>query len=342
MIKILYLFITLTLSIMASMASKIEVTTINPIPNIMPLTIEAKGEVINLNKIQITAKTEGILNLLVLENSYIKKGDIVGVVSDKRRDRELDFLKSKMNILNKQILTQKKKIDIAKDKYKMGVGAKNDYLSEEIGLEQIKIEKNSNKKRYETLLLEHQNSKITSPKSGFIVGIIPQNSYITYGKRVANIIDSKRVIKLFVDMQYAKELKRGMSVILSSSYQNGKGKIIDILPKSRDNLIEIIVNPNREFPLNMQLNAKIILKEFKGLEIPKKSIVLVENHPAVYIIKDNIAHIKFIEILKDKVDRALIKNNFKSNSKIAFKNAYMLSDGVEVNNQLSKLSLKEE
>ena len=86
-----------------------------------------------------------------------------------------------------------------------------------------------------------------------------------------------------------------------------------------------------QLPLNLQINAQILVKKSNAQLIPKSAIVLIENHPAVYIIDDkNIAHVVFVEILKDMLDKALIKNTLPKNAKIALKNAYMLHDNLAV------------
>jgi hypothetical protein len=44
----------------------------------------------------------------------------------------------------------------------------------------------------------------------------------------------------------------------------------------------------------LRLKAKIILKNISGLNIPKNAVVIVENHPAVYVIENGIAHLKYL------------------------------------------------
>jgi len=327
MYKTILTIITLTLSLWSS---KVEVSTIKPTKTTLPLTIEANGKVISQTEELITSKSNGIIHLLVSNNSEVKTGTKIAQISDERRERELKLLKSKQALLNREIETQQQKISIAKDKYKMGVGAKNDYLSEEIGLKQLQSQKKSLESEYQILLLQNKNAQIYASKNGFITNLIANNSYINYGSTIANITTKTSIVKLFVDIKYAKKLKKGMRVKLYSSYQDSQGVISDILFQSTNNLMEIMVKPNKTYPLNLQLQAKIVLSNQKGLLIPKKSIVLVNNHPAVYLVKEGVAHIKFIEILQDKIDTALVRDDFAGDEDIVVRNAYLLRDGVEV------------
>ena len=133
-----------------------------------------------------------------------------------------------------------------------------------------------------------------------------------------------------MDGTYADKLKVGTLANIQSSYKNTPATIINILPTSTNNLLEVMAIPENSLPLNLQVNATIYLKSLNGLTLPKKAIVLVENHPAIYIIKDGIAHMKYVEILRDMVDSVLIKNTLDKEDQIAVKNSYMLHDDLEV------------
>jgi hypothetical protein len=259
----------LTLSISSLFGSKVEITTVKPVETKVPITINAHGEVIAKSRSIISSKSIGVLNLKILNSSYIKKGQLI----------------AKINIDSE----------------------------------------------YQQLLLEGKNIEVIAPKDGFILELLPQHSYVVYGQKIASLIDDVNMIKIFVEVKYARELKKGMSVELDCDYKGSTGEIIDILPKKiRDTLIEAVVKPKIQLPLNLRLNTKIILKEFTGLEIPKKSIVMVENSPAVFIIKDGVAYINFVEIINDRIETVLIKKSFSSSEDIALDNAHLLKDNQKV------------
>jgi len=318
-----------TLSILL-FASEVEVTLIKPKQNTLPVGIDVEGVVIARNKIALTAKANGILKLFIENNRYVKLGDKIAKIVDERRTKKLYLLKRKVQLLKSQVTAQKLKLKDAKEIYIMGVGSKNSYLSEEVTLKQLQELYETIKSEYEILLLEENNSLIFADDSGYINNLLPQNSYVNYGNSIATIFTKDRSVKLFVDPKYATHLTKGRVVKLRSSYKNCDGTIVNISSQSSDNLVEVIVQPKESLPINLQIDATIILKRVKGLSIAKSAVVLVENHPAVYIIKDGIAHLKYIEIIKDMIDTVLIKDNLPKESQIALKNAYMLHDGLEV------------
>ncbi len=329
MLKTVTISLLMFISVFAS--SAVSISVVEPAKKSIAITIDTTGKVISKSKTNITAKTSGLLQMQISQNSFVAKGEQIAKISNESREKRIEFLKKSLKLQKTEIALQQEQIKTVKEKYKMGVGSKNSYLTQKITLGQLQEQYMAKENEYETLLLEQKNSIIYTPKSGVLINLQANNSYINYGAKIATLLEKKNLIKLFVNSSYAQDIHKGMDVKIFSSYKNCTAKVIYVLPKSSNNLIEVMAETKEQLPLNLQINAQIILKESNGLLIPKSAIVLVENHPAIYIIDDkNIAHIVFIEILKDMVDKALIKNTLSKDAKIALKNAYMLHDNLEV------------
>jgi len=312
-------------------ASSVLISIIEPKMSTMSSTIEVNGKVISKSRYVLTAKTSGILHWKISQNSTVSKGDIIALVSNKTRDKKLQYLHDKLSLQTSELSSFKTKLQTSKEKYAMGVGSKNSYLSEKIAYEQLKEIYHTTQNEYDILLLEQKNALIKSPQNGVLTNFVSNNSYINYGTTIAMLLDENNYVKLFIDSSYAAKIQKGMQVQLQSSYKNCSATIINILPKASNNLIELIAKPDEKLPLNLQLTAKIVLKNLNGILIPKEAIVLVNNRPAVYLIdKNNIAHLVFIEIQKDMLQNALIKNTLQKDARVALKNAYMLHDNLKV------------
>ena len=312
-------------------ASNVLVTTVKPHEKHISSTITAEALVISKRKVTITAQTSGIVHLKAFENSDISKGDIIATISNPAREQKLHYLSNKLELQNEEIASYKKKLQTSKEKYEMGIGSKNSYLSEKIAYAQLKEIYDTTLNEYHTLLLEQKNATIQALQNGVLTNVIANNSYISYGTNIATLFDNNNLIKLFVDSSYATKMKQGMQVELQSSYKNSSAIIMNILPNSLNNLIEVIAQPNEKLPLGLHLTAYIEIKQLRVVLIPKEAIVLADNHPAIYLIDDkNITHLFFIDIQKDMIDKALIKNTLPENAKIALKNAYMLHDNLRV------------
>ena len=308
-----------------------EVSIITPQKKSLNIDISATGIVIPKNKMIISVKSRGILHFLVSNNSEVSKGELIARIVDKPREKRLELLQNKIISQENQVKIEKQKLNTINDKLKMGVASKNSYLSEKIALSQAKERYEAIKNEYNTLLLKENNAQIHAPSSGTLTNLNANNSYVSYGSAIATLLDGNNVIKLFVDASSIGLVKKGMSLSLQSSYKNCEATIISILPKSTNNLIEVIAESKEKLPLNLQLNAKIMIKQSTGLLIPKEAIILVNNHPAVYVLDEkNIVHISFVTIEKDMQTKALIKETLPKNAKVVLKNAYMLHDNLKV------------
>ena len=308
-----------------------EVSIITPKKETLSIGLSATGVVVPKNKMLISVKSTGVVHFLVSNNAEVSKGELIAQIVDKPRDKKLELLQNKLISQENQVKIEKQKLSTTNDKLKMGVGSKNSYLSEKIALAQAKEHYEATKNEYNTLFLEEENAKIVAPTSGTLTNLNPNNTYVSYGTAIATLLDENNVVKLFVDASHIGDVKKGLSVSLHSSYKNCEATLISILPISSNNLIEVIAEPKEKLPLNLQLNAEIILKQSTGLLIPKEAIVLVNNHPAIYLLDEkNIAHLSFVTIEKDMQTKALIKETLPQNAKVVLKNAYMLHDNVEV------------
>jgi len=328
MLKKISLLIFTALPILAISA---EVSIITPKKETLSIGLSATGLVVPKNKMLISVKSAGVVHFLVSNNAEVSKGELIAQIVDEPRDKKLELLHNKLISQENQVKIEKQKLSTTSDKLKMGVGSKNSYLSEKIALSQAKERYEAIKNEYNTLLLEEENAKIVAPTSGTLTNLNPNNTYVSYGTAIATLLDESNVVKLFVDASHIEDVKKGMSVSLQSSYKNCEATLISILPISSNNLIEVIAEPKEKLPLNLQLNAEIILKQSTGLLIPKEAIVLVNNHPAVYVLDEkNIALLTFVSIEKDMQTKALIKETLPKDAKVVLKNAYMLHDNVEV------------
>jgi len=321
----------LVLTLLTLLALGVEVSTITPKKEAFTIRLTATGVVEPKNRTVITAQTKGVLHFLVANNTQVSKGELIAQVVDRPREKSLKLLSLKLNSQKNQIKLEEQKLYVAQDKLKIGVGTKNSYLNQKILLAQAKERYEMVKSEYEMLLLEAKNGKIYAPSEGLLSNLNANNAYVNYGSSIATLLDEHNIVKLFVDASSVRELKKGVSVALKSSYKNCEATIVSVLPRSTNNLIEVIAEPKEKLPLNLQLDAEILLKKSTALLIPKEAIVLEGNHPAVYVVDEkNIAHLSFVSIEKDMQTKALIKDTLPQNAKVVLKNAYMLHDNIEV------------
>jgi len=321
-------FLWLLMSLYAS--ASVSISTLKPISKETPLTLSLNAMVLADNPSIISSESIGIIRTFISLNGFVKKGQKIAQIIDSPRQAKLPLLRRQIHLLDLQEERQRKKIKISQNKFKAGLGSKESSLSQKIILDDLQSKLDSSKNTLKILELEEKNSLILAKEEGFISQIVANNSYITYGQKIATLSQNKQSIKVFIPSIYAKNIHENMPITIKSMYQNSQAKIENILYESTHNFIEMIVKSPVMYPLNLQVKAEIRLLLQNMLSIPKKSVVLVNNLPAIFIIKKHKAILHFITIIKDTSTQVLIKNTLNPNDEIALDNAYLLSDGLEV------------
>ena len=312
------------------LASSIEVHVTKVEEKSQLLTLQADGVVLAKTKKSITSKASGIVKLFIHNNSTVTTGEKIAQIIDTRRLEKLKLFVTKLSLVKNELKSQKSKLIDAQEMFKMGVGSKNNYLNEQLLNEQLKENLQTLQSEYRTLQKEQKDSIIYATQNGTITQLIPSNTYVNYGTTIATFIDKENLVKLFVDASYKDKIHQGMLVTIKNPFKDTHATISYVLPTSTNNLIEVIARPKSYLPRNLRVDAQIELESIKGVSLPKSALVLVENHPAVYLIENGVAHVKYVDVIQDMLDYVLLKNTFKDQSLIATTNTYMLHDNLKV------------
>ncbi|QOR61275.1 efflux RND transporter periplasmic adaptor subunit [Sulfurovum sp. ST-21] len=308
----------------------VKVSVINPKLANIPISQTVTGITELHRKITVNTLSEGILHVKSFNGQLIKKDDIIATVSNAQRKNTITMLKSNIGLLHKQVLAQKSKFKSAKEMMQLGILSKNRLLDQQNLLEETNIALNKAKRELGKLELQESSSLVKAPVDGYVDSLIPDGSYVAYGQTLCRIIDTHVQIRLFVPPLFAKELYIGQKVKLKEQGSVTDAKIVAILPQSSDNLLNVIALPSQTLPIGMHIEAQIQTAQTRGWIVPKDAVVIVQNHPAVYIIKKNKATLHFITVEKDMIDKVLLTDHLQAEDHIVFKNAYMLHDGAIV------------
>ena len=308
----------------------IKISVVTPKPVAIPISQMVIGVTQPRKTVTISALTEGILHLHKCNAQRVKKGSTIATIYNKQREISIKSLHATVTLLKQQIANKKKRLQSTKEMLKLGIVSKDQFLQEQNLLQEKKIAYYQAKTKLNKLKLQHEISVVKAPKDGYIENILPEGSYINYGQTICKIIDSNTQIRLFVPISLAKTLYVGQKVTISAEGILDEAKITAILPKSSNNLINVIAIPSYPLPNGLHIEAKIQTSQAKGWIVPKEAIVLVQNRPALFLIKNNKASLRFITVQKDMIDKVLVTDHLNADDKIALKNAYMLHDGAIV------------
>ncbi len=309
----------------------VKVSVIFPKATRMPIITRVRGIVEPLTKYTINAQVEGVLHNLVVDGEAVKKGTVIARLNNPPLDNKISFMTSRIELLENQLNIERKRLQSMKKMLDLGIVSEKEYLTQQSIIEEKMIALKLAQSDLKNLNLQKQREIVKTQIDGFISKLASEGSYIGIGGKVCDILSKKVRIRLFVPFWMSKNLKSGQYLYIELQDGKVKGRIKEILPKTSGNLVEVLADLEKTMPLGLNVEAKIVSRENIGWIIPKDSIVLVQNRPAVFVIKNNIAKLRFITVLKDMVNKALVKkDNFKPTDKIVLKNAYLLNDQMAV------------
>jgi len=308
----------------------VKIDVVSPKRTNKRITIEARGIVEAQESISVNSLSDGVFHPKVTTATYVKKAELIGIVTNPMREHDIDTINSRIKLLNADIDIEEKKMKSIEEMLRLGMLSKNDLLSQESSLKSKKLLLVEAKHRLQRFKLFKNSEKIHAPKNGYIDSISADGEYIQYGSNVATITSGKTVVRIFLDPKYVNNIRASQDIKLLTPQGSFNAKLSSILPKSSSNLVEIIAKIKESLPIGLSVEAKIEMSRLNGWVIPKDSIVIKQNRAAVYIVKESIAHIRFISIQKDMIDRVFINDDLNKEDKIAFKNSYMLHDGMRV------------
>ncbi|WOE69966.1 efflux RND transporter periplasmic adaptor subunit [Hydrogenimonas thermophila] len=327
---ILILILTFCNTLFALSSHHVKVSVVEPKKAELPIEVKVRGIVEAEMAYGVNTQAEGILHNHVINAQKIEKGNVIAILENPQLKKSIGRLKEQIELIQNAINIENKKLKSAKEMLDLGIISNNDYLSQQNRLNSKKLELTKAKNKLEKMTIQYKQLVIKAPFSGFVTELKADGSYIGYGGYVCKIQSQNMQVRLFVPHLFAKKLYTGETVSLKVDDQTIKAKIVEILPKTTDNLVNVIAKPNKPLPANLNIEADIMTKKISGWIIPKQSIVLIENRPAIFIIERGFAKLHFITIQKDMVSGVLVSDRLSPSNKIVLKNAYMLHDGIAV------------
>lgn len=323
--------IFLLLSIMAALYandSHVQVSVVSPVQKAMNVNVEVQGVVEESDRHTINSPYDGVLHLKTSNMKKVKKGQTIAVIENLELKNRFDLSQSELALYENQLTLELQKEQNAVQMLQMGLISKNDYLSEHSLLSEKKIALLNAKNRLKNLNDQLKKGVVMSPIEGYVTEMLANGSNLSYGSKICTIVGGKVYVKLFVPSFYVVSLHVGQEVFIEG--KETKGVISEILPKATDNLVEVVASISVALQSGLHLQAKIVTKSINGWIVPKECIVLVQNRPALYLIKGNTAHLHFVDIQKDMVDKVLLIDDLHKEDTIAYENAYMLDDDMQV------------
>ncbi len=267
---------------------------------------DLSGDIITDNSEMVSTVVSGtLLSVNINVGDTIKKGDIIACLDDEflklqSEQATIDFNLSKINLdsANRSF----KRTDTL---YKEGAVTKANYEAAEDALSSAKLAYQSSRNRKEQMNYQLKHMQITAPISGVVSQVLQKNgASVGVGMPICEIVNTENLI-----------VQTGVSENLVSNIQMGQNVKITVpaLNKTFIGAVETIApiaDRNKNFPIRIKINNKdgdlragmfaelnIQTKNsYSALAIPKLSVINEQGEDYCFIIKDNHAIRKSIEL----------------------------------------------
>ena len=155
------------------------------------------------------------------------------------------------------------------------------------------------------------------------------------------IITLDDIKNIFIDIKipenYVGVIKKGLKAEISSSAfkRNFKGKINSVSsridPSTRSILARVIVkNDNFQIIPGQLMTVKIIYDEEKELGVPESAVTIQGNTSFVYIVEDNIAKKRNIEIGKRNFGKVSVVSGLEKNEEVVIEGVSKVRNNLKV------------
>lgn len=307
---------------------KVSVSTTAAFKKNMDKNISLVGNAVSNQETQIFSQVSGnIVSIHLNLGDYKSKGSILAQVDSKIKALALESAEINYNKL---------KDDYKKyqNLYKGGAASETQFRDIKIAYENAKIQVEQAKK---TL----SDTRIKAPFSGYITSkSVELGTFLNVGNPVATIVDiSKLKVSVNVSEKDAYALKIGKEATISTSlYPNVKytGKVTFISPKA-DNAhtyqIEISIVNQSKYPLKAGtfVSVNIMLKNPRiPLLIPRSALIGSIKDAQVYVVNNNVAHLRNIRIGQDYNDFLEVTQGLQEGEQVVTGGQVNLSDNMTV------------
>lgn len=329
--KILLFFMVITLKAY-SLDNTIKVEVKYPKKVETELTVETFGKIEANKYCSITSQTEGYFTSNVANGDFVKQGQIVGKTTNNFTDLKITSLLKEKEATVLQMQNLEEKIKSYEKLYQLGLKSKSDLIDLKNSYLTAKGQVESLDAQIKLLKLQKSKSNVVSNCQGYILNIVPDNTYIGLGTEVARVYNpNDSVLTLMLNYPYVNYLNKKL-VDIKIQDRWTKATVLQIIPVSSSNLIKIKLKleDNFNYPLNYTLPVSISLNKISAYQLPKKAVFIKDGETYILTVKNNLTKRVKVKVIKDLTDEVVLSGDFDESSPVVVSMPYALEDDVRV------------
>lgn len=341
------------------------------------IKLRSPGEAVTDRKIDIKAEVEGVVERLdVRESQHVRKGDVLLELDDKRYQLDYENAEAaRLKALSELILDQqfsdveqgggderqktaamaKKQFDEARELYRKGLIARDEFEKRSQKYERMLIESGEKKDEImaamKGLTQAEVNVKMTqialekttihAPFSGIITDIkVSLGENITVGRDLFTLVNISRIrVDARVLESEIGKMKVGREVDLNFSAYPGKvfkGKVSAISPvvNPEDKTCKVFVdvdNPKEEIKPGMHAEVEIAAEIHKNrLLVPQDALLTRSGRKLLFVVEGGLAKWRYIEVGLENENFAEVLDGVEEGEQVIIEGHFTLAHDASV------------
>ena len=276
----------------------------------------------------LLSSTEGgkIVSFVKDKGDYVSKGDTILIIDNEILEANLLATKAQYELA--QITFEKQEMV-----YKENVNSEIQYLQAKFNLQQLEA-------NYKLIQTRYKNTFITAPFSGIIdQKFYDEGELAPMGSPILLLIDVSRVkVEAGISETFIGTIEKGNDALINVKAigKEFRGKITfvgsSVNVSNRTFPIEItLTNKGRELKPELNADVKVKSEKFDSIIIvPTELVSRVDEGYVVYVVENETAQIRPIDILRRTGNQVAVENGLKDGDELIVVGYQNLVDGQAV------------
>ncbi len=290
--------------------------------------LEVSGILSATNELMLMAETQGrVQTIFVKEGDWVNKGSALAQIND-------DLMMAELMVTEANYEKARKDLERAQTLNDGGAMTRQQ-------LEGLELNEKAAEAKYTTSKKRVNDALIKAPISGYINKLfLKEGGMIGAGVPACELVNTRSLkMSVKVDENEVVKFKTGQEADIQVMSLNGtvlKGTVISIGSKADYALqygIEIIISDNPEDKLKAGMVATASFTfpdEESGPVIPVRALVGSIKNPEVYVVEENVAHLKSIAINHAETDYIKVSKGLSGGEQLVISGQFNLRDKMPV------------
>ncbi|SEO89641.1 efflux RND transporter periplasmic adaptor subunit [Aquisalimonas asiatica] len=287
----------------------------------------------------ITAEVSGQIQVIhIEEGDEVARGDTLVEIDPEPYELALAQARTDVRRLEVSLRTQRRELERSEELLEDGYVTQSEFDAIEGEVESLEGDLEGARAQVSNAERDLRNTTIRAPVDGAIdERMVSEGDYTSPGEPMLTVVSQDLLrIRLPFPETVAQRLEVGQPVQLRAPVAGGDvdGSISELRPglAEQSRTFEAIVNVENPggWRQGGSVNAVVLVEQRESVTVPNDAIIQRPSGEVVYVIEDNTAHERTVEVGRRGSDRTEIRNGLDEGEVIAVDGAGFLSDEAAI------------